>query len=386
MSCAGLVQRNLCRNLRRTILTGATVALATFIFVILISVPASVDRIVADASKTLRLVVSNRTAPWYDLPARYCTQISEMPGCAACVAISGWPATYRDQRDQIVAVAEGLEISDVFPDYDLPGTARRAFERERRGAFAGSILIDKYRWKPGQQITLRSANADQMELSFILLGPLPSNRYSNVFAFRRDYLAEARKAAGLGDVDVAWNLVVRADSADNVAPLASEIDNNFRNSDYETRTVTESDALAAGLSELGSLRTIAYSLSAVVLLTVLLIAANSSAMMIRERLSDVALMRALGFSGARISSLLMTECATVGAAGGAAGAGVAFALFHGGVTLAGVLGGTSGALWVTAQGGWTGLGVAIALSVLSGAAPIFAALRIPPALAFREVV
>ena len=80
-----LIERNMRRNLRRTILTILTIALATFIYTVLVSVPASMDRIEKDASGTLRLFINNKTAPWEDLPARYCDQINKMPGAAACV-------------------------------------------------------------------------------------------------------------------------------------------------------------------------------------------------------------------------------------------------------------------------------------------------------------
>ena len=62
-----LVERNMRRNLRRTILTILTIALATFIYTVLVSVPASMDRVVKDASGTLRLIMVNKTAPWEDL-------------------------------------------------------------------------------------------------------------------------------------------------------------------------------------------------------------------------------------------------------------------------------------------------------------------------------
>src|SRR5215472_9320986 len=95
-------------------------ALATFIFTVLVSVPASMDRIIKDASTTLRLVVLNKTAPWYDLPARYCDTISKLPGCAACVALTGWPATWHDVSEQVFTFGEELrEAEEVFPDYSL---------------------------------------------------------------------------------------------------------------------------------------------------------------------------------------------------------------------------------------------------------------------------
>lgn len=379
-----LIGRNLRRNPRRTLLTAMTVALATFIFLVLASVPASMDRIVNDASATLRLIVLNRSFPFYGIPSRYCDQVRKMRGCAACVAIAGWPATYRDVSDQILAVAEGLEIAQVFPDFDLNGDARRAFAAERRGAFAGRVLMRKYGWHPGQHITLRGADRDHLELNFVILGEMPSKRYPNVFAFRRDYLEDARKAIGRPGADLAWNLVVRVDDPGSIGPLIRHIDENFRNSDYETRTLTESDALAGGLSAVGDIRGIVLSLCAVVVLTVLLIAANSTAMMVRERLLEVAVMRVLGFRRRTVAAMLFGECGAIGLAGGLAGAAAALWIFKSGTTLS-VFGG-AGALWVTPAGMLGALLVAVSVCTLSGLAPIWSAIRIPPAMAIGKVL
>src|SRR5262249_31532803 len=105
-----LIGRNARRNLRRTLLTTLTVAPATFILPVLVSAPASMDRIISDASTTLRLMVNNKTAPWYDLPARYCDTVRQLPGCAACVAMTGWPSTWHDVSEQVFAAGVGPEI------------------------------------------------------------------------------------------------------------------------------------------------------------------------------------------------------------------------------------------------------------------------------------
>lgn len=379
-----LVARNLRRNLRRSVLTALTVALTTFIFAVLVSVPDSINRIVTDASATLRLIVVNRNLPLLGMPARYCDRVRAMPGCAACVATTLWPATFRGASDQILAVAEGLEIADVFPDYDLSGDARRALYRERRGAFAGRVLMHKYGRKPGDEITLRGTDRDQLQLTFVLLGELPSKRYPNVFAFRRDYLEEVRRANGYPGADLATDLVVRVDRTEHLSALAHQIDDTFRNSDYETRTLTESDALTAGLSALGDLRGIVLSLCAVVILTVLLIAANSAAMMVRERMNEVAIMRAIGFGRAMIAAMLFGECGTIGLSGGIFGAGAALWIFGSGVEL-GSLGG-AGALWVLPTGAGMALLVAIAITLLSGIVPIWSVLRIPPVIGITQIV
>ncbi|HSU90812.1 MAG TPA: ABC transporter permease [Sporolactobacillaceae bacterium] len=379
-----MIERNLRRNLRRTVLTALTVALATFIYLVLASVPSSMDRIVKDASSTLRLIVVNRSLPFYGIPGHYCDQVREMPGCAACVAITGWPATYRDVSDQILAVAEGQQIVDVFPDYDLSGEARRAWDHQRRGAFAGRVLMARYGWHTGDEVTLRGVDRDHLALSFVILGEMHSARYPNVFAFRRDYLEQARKAVGHPDPDLAWNLVVRVHGVENVDALIKEIDDNFRNSDYETRTLTESDALAGGLSALGDIRGIVLALCAIVILTVLIIAANSTAMMVRERINEVAVMRSLGFSRGAIAAMLFGECGAIGFAGGTLAAAAALWIFGRGASLT-IVGGI-GALWVTPTGAAAALGIAIAVCILSGVAPIWSAVRLSPVDALRKVV
>jgi putative ABC transport system permease protein len=380
-----LVERNMRRNLRRTILTVLTIALATFIYTVLVSVPASMDRVVKDASGTLRLIINNKNAPWEDLPARYCDDVNKMPGVAACTAITGWFATWRDVSEPVFGVGAGPEIADVFPDYALTEQQRRGSLQEKRSAIVGEILMRKYGWKIGDTVTLRGADSDHMEMTFIITGQMASKRYPNTFLMRRDYLMASRKANGLPDEDIAWNIIVRTTSNDALATLAKQIDEHFANSDAETRTMTESDALSSGLSSIGNIRAIVFALCLVVLLTVLLIAANSTVMMVREQISDVAVMRALGFSRAAVAFLLFGECGAIGFAGGIVGAGAALWMFSGGITLGAALGG-NGALWVTPAQTVNALIAALAVSIVSGVVPILEAVRLPPALAFRKVV
>jgi hypothetical protein len=61
------------------------------------------------------------------------------------------------------------------------------------------------------------------------------------------------------------------------------------------------------ITGIGDVKTIMYRICIVVLLTVLLIAANSMAMMVRDRITEVAVMRALGFTRVHVVALLLTE-------------------------------------------------------------------------------
>jgi putative ABC transport system permease protein len=167
--------------------------------------------------------------------------------------------------------------------------------------------------------------------------------------------------------------------------VARSIDEKYRNSEVETRSQTESDALANGLANIGNIRAIILSLIAVVLLTVMLISGNSMAMTVRDRIPEVALLRTLGFSRARIGYLLLGEAAVLGVAGGLIGAVAALALFAGGVDMSTVTVGL-GLISVSPAVAALSLVVAIGVSILSGTVPVSGALRIPPAIALRKVV
>jgi putative ABC transport system permease protein len=379
-----LIERNLRRHARRTVLTSLVIAMSTFVLAVLIAVPASMNRVIQEASEGLRLVVNNRTAPQVQMPARYCQEIDRMTGVAACVAVSGWFSTWRDVSQPIFCAAAGPEVSDVFPDYGISPEDQKTFMTERRAAVAGALLMKRNGWKVGSPVTLRGTDARHFQMEFLIVGEIANERYPNTLLIRRDYLMETRKANGMGDEDTAWQLFVRADGANLLGPLQKQIDSHFMNSSYQTRTMTESDALASRLSVMGDLRSIVAALCATILLFVLLTAGNSNAIAVRERLSEMAIMRALGFGPVPLAMMLFGECAAIGAIGGALGAGLAFYLFVGGLNLP-VLG-VAGALWVTQLQVFVAFITAVGVSILSGIAPIAEALLISPSVAFRKLV
>ncbi|MGO9450760.1 MAG: ABC transporter permease [Candidatus Binataceae bacterium] len=383
---AKIVLRNMRRNSRRTALTSATIALTTFLFAMLVSIPASMDRLIADASTTLRLIVNNRTRGYEGAtPARYCREIEQIPGVIACAPFNGMMATYRDAREPFVAMAAGPELTRVFPDYDLPVRDAIACAADRRCGIAGALLARKYGWRVGQQVMLRDTGAGHMELNFVIGGITQSRRYPNNFTFSREYLEEARKASGIDDHDLAAFLIIRVAHVADMAPIARRIDETYRNSGYETRTMTESEMIAGGLSQIGNVRGIIAALCAVVVATVMLLAANAMAMMVRERITEVAVMRALGFSRISVAELLIGESLAICLLGATVGTALALWVFGAGVNAGAVLGGV-GSLFVDTNDAALAMGAALLVAIGSVAIPLLGALRISPALAFRKVV
>ncbi len=111
------------------------------------------------------------------------------------------------------------------------------------------------------------------------------------------------------DAEGADRLVRRRKIAnpDRAAQVASAIDQKFANSPYETKTETEQAFSASFASMLGNLNLLLGSVALAVVLTTLFVAGNTMAMSVRERTTEIAVMRTLGFPAATIFVLVVGE-------------------------------------------------------------------------------
>ena len=386
MQSLKIVFRNLVRQPRRAILTTLTFVVATFVFTVLAAIPASIDMILKKTSESLRLYSYNADGRYLGVPARNCQEVEKIPGVVGCLPMVYLRATYRNEHEVIQAFALNADrVAIMYPDYDLPPAVLEKFEHDRSAAVVGRLLMRSKGWKIGDVITLR-ADSNRLKIRFTLVGEIPSSNYPNFFMIRRDYLVEAEKAIGIPEEKhPAGFLVTRVDTASRVPSVISAIDRNFHNSDFETATMTESAAISGLMSTVGDIRGIVNGVAAVVAVTLFLIAANSMSLMVRERLRDVAVMRALGFAPGYVAALLFGECGLLGTLGGALGCALAVWQFSSGTTLRAVLE-SAGYLTVTWSAAAAALAAAICISILSAVMPVIGALKITPADAFRKTI
>ena len=378
--------RNLRRQRRRAIFTALSFAVAVFIYTVLIAVPVSMDRIADGASKGLRLIVTERNNQ--ALPAHYCGPIRKLPHVMGCAPEILWTGIYHDPRKGIVMYGVTSDLSSVTAstDYQVPPAVSKEFNSDRRYAIVGSVLMKEQGWKLREPVTLRDPENAKLTLTVIPIVELPTEYLARVFYFNRGLLDDAIKNLfGANIQNRAAFLVVRVDRAENMGMVASAIDENFHNSEAETETETESDSVAGVVSGIGDVKPIIYGLCIIILLTVLLIAGNSMAMMVRDRTGEVAVMRALGFRQTHIAILLFTEAAAIGLIGASIGATAALWMFGKGISL-GAVTGMMGYMAVRPETAAAAVAVATLVSITSALVPVTGAIRIPPAQAFRKVI
>jgi putative ABC transport system permease protein len=195
----------------------------------------------------------------------------------------------------------------VYAEY---GTAeqKQAWLADRAGAFVGSQLAERFGWKVGDTIPLRSNiyskrnGSNTWDMNIAAIYHLEDGDNSSFF-FHYDYLNEART---FFNDDIGW-VVMRIDDPNRGADIAKQIDAMFANSSAETRTTSESAFLQGFANQMGNIAAIVTVVAAAVFFTMLLVTANAMQQAVRERVGEIAVLRTLGYSNALVISLVLAE-------------------------------------------------------------------------------
>ena len=100
--------------------------------------------------------------------------------------------------------------------------------------------------------------------------------------------------------------------------LSRTFDEMFANSSAETKTTTEKGFVEGFAKQIGDIGAIMIAISSTVLFMFGLVAASTMAQSVRERTSELAVLKTLGFSGRPILALVLAESLFIAVVGGAA--------------------------------------------------------------------
>jgi putative ABC transport system permease protein len=236
--------------------------------------------------------------------------------------------------------------------------------------------VRRYGWQKGQRVTLKGT-LRPVDLTFTIAGTISFHTDQAAFMLHREYLEEAMGRPGL--VSFFW---VEAETYDAVPSLMTRIDRTFESSPDPVKTMTQKQMLLNFLGLLGDVRGIVAGIGLLVMIAVLFITLNSIALSARERTREVAVLKAIGFTGRDVMVSMLFEAAFLALAGGAAGAVAAFVVFRQyalGLGF-GPLSGFQASPTATA----IGIAAALATGVLAALVPAVRAARMPIVEALRR--
>jgi putative ABC transport system permease protein len=119
---------------------------------------------------------------------------------------------------------------------------------------------------------------------------------------------------------------VKIADASRSQQMAATFDEMFANSPAETKTTTEKGFLDGFAKQIGDIGSIMIAILAAVLFTILLVVGNTMAQAVRERTSELAVLKTLGFSDSKILALVLAESLFIAVAGGGLGLLLAWAI------------------------------------------------------------
>jgi len=382
MKFSRLILANLFRKKVRLILTIGSFAVALFLFAFLAVVKDAFGR-GADVAGADRLVTINRTSIINPIPLSYRDKILRIPGVKVVTHNNWFGGIYQDERNffpQFVIDPENQR--QVVPELIVPDDQWANFLKDRQGAVVGAKTAERFHWKIGDRIPIKTTiwggGNWEFNIDGIYHGKRPQDDETQ-FWFQWDYFEEHVPAGVKGNVG--W-YVLRLNSPDDAVRVAKAIDDEFANSPYETRTQTESAFAANWVKQFGNIKFLILSIGAVVFFTLLLVTGNTMAISVRERTSELAVLKAIGFGDRTILFFVLAEAITVSLFGGLLGLGLAILAVP---ALAKALNGLlpSLVLSTTILGG--GLAVALLVGLISGLLPGIGAMRMRVINALRRV-
>jgi putative ABC transport system permease protein len=371
MTIPGFIVRNALRNKRRLILTVLSVALSLFLFTTLQTALRLMTHPPTSEESALRIATRHRVSLANVLPAKYQLRIERMPGVKYCSKFTYFGGIYKDQSQSNFAqfAVDADRILRIFTEMIVPRKQEEAFVKEKTACIVGGKLMERFGWKIGDRITFQGTIWG-CDPQLIIRGVYHGQGIDETLVlFHHDYFDEL-----MGDRGLVGTFWTKAESAEVIPKLIDQIDAAFRNTDAETKTETERAFQLEFVSMLGNVKLFIGSISTVIVFTMLLVTASTMSMAIRERSREMAILKAVGFNGTQIFSLILAESFGLAMTGGLVGCFGAKLLFaH--VDVYKLSRGNIPMFPVTADVIALGLLVALGLGVVSSLAPAWASIK-----------
>jgi putative ABC transport system permease protein len=334
------VLKHLRRNWIRTTSTVVAMAICIFLFCTLQSVLAEINALL-EASNASRLITRHAVSLVFNLPLAYGPRIQAVPGVKSVANTTFFGGSLPAKKEGKADAEEetttdwskffpNMAVDEAYfamsPEFQIPPDQFQAYLQDLQGCVIGRKLADKYGWKVGDRFFLESfippyrKRDGPFEFVVRAIADSDAAKYpgtdTNVMFFQYKYMYE-----GLGRRVDAGTYTVEIDDPSRAAAISKAIDAQFENSDAQTHTETEQAFRAGFIAMAGNLALLLNGIGLAVSFTILLVTANTMSMAVRERRTEIAVLKTLGFPSAHVMGLVVAEAVTLGVLGGALGIG-----------------------------------------------------------------
>jgi putative ABC transport system permease protein len=315
-----LLWANLGRKRSRLILTLASITVAFILFSLVQALQYALVGGVELAGQD-RLISMHKVSFTVSLPRSYLQRMRATEGVRTAFAQNWFGGYYQNEQNQLAVFSVlGAEyLQDTYPELIIDPQQYKNWLGERTGALIGKTLATKFGWKVGDVVPMRSQiwfktdGTNTWDMKIVGIFDVTNGDNTGMY-FHYDYFNESIRTK-----DEIGIVVLRLKDKNQAAQVASKIDALFANSSAETKTGTEKAFVQGFANQFGNISAIVTVIVVAVFFTMLLVTANSMAQSVRERTSEIGVMKTLGFTSAQVTSLVLAESLLITAIGGLIG-------------------------------------------------------------------
>jgi putative ABC transport system permease protein len=323
VSIGSFIIKNALRNKRRAALSILSVAVSLFLLVALQVALREITLPPEDVGAALRVAVRNKLSLANPLPARQLPIIERVPGVEVVSPFSWFGGKYKNEENMTFAqfAMDAKKLRRIFGEAKMSEAEYRDFEEAKDACIIGKITADKYKLKVGDRLTLDST-IYPCALTFRIAGIYSGTIDDRNMLFHQEYLDEG--SGTQGSVGMWW---LKVKSVEDMPKVTEAINRAFANSSAEVRAESERAFQLSFISMMGNVKVFVASISSVVVFTLVLVSASTMSMAVRERLRELAILKAIGFRRRELFGLILAESFGLAMAGAIIGVGGAYALF-----------------------------------------------------------
>ncbi|MEO0973714.1 MAG: FtsX-like permease family protein, partial [Pseudomonadota bacterium] len=311
----------------RAVLTLGSLVVAFFLFGLLQSVDHAFSA-AASSDAAERLITTARYSIIDDLPISHLTQIRAVDGVASATHSTWFGGVYQERRNFFAKFpVDASEYLTMYEEAIISPEAKRAFANSRSGVLVTSDIAERFEWDVGDRIPIigdiyRTQDGEPWQFDLVGTFDWPEDSNSgSVMLINYDYFDEQRQQRGL----VGW-FITRVEDPSRAEEVAAAIDALFLNSENETKTSTEQEFQLSFARQIGNIGLIVKAILGAVFFTILIITGNTMSQAIRERTSELAVLKTLGFTNAAVLTLVLAEALMLCVLGGGLGLALAAAI------------------------------------------------------------
>jgi putative ABC transport system permease protein len=371
-----LIWKNLWRKKARASLTILSVMVAFLLFALLSAI-AYAFKAGEDVADAERLVIIDKVSLINMLPIAYQNRIASTRGVQSVTHATWFGGYYQELRNQFPQFpVDPYAYFSMYPELQIPEQQLAAWSKNRSGAVIGREIAEQFNFKVGDRIPIQATiwTRDDGERSwefdiegiFSTDDPRGSSAY---LLFHYDFFDEARRFA---KGTVGW-YVLRLEKGANPAEVAKAVDIQFENSANETKTSTEAAFSQSFAKQFGNIGLIVKLILGAVFFTLLLVAGNTMSQSVRERISELAVLKTLGFTDRSVLGTVLAESILIMVIGGLLGLGFGWLVIR---IVAPTMGAFLPGLYLPPESGAVAIVIMVAAGIAAGIFPALKAMRL----------